>query len=78
MPCLAVDESVPSGTVAVLVLNKERTLVGSYVGAYSKYPTKHLKDNWSIIEQSQVIYTTGFFIQSNYESVKLCAEYVAS
>lgn len=71
------DRDTPTGTCAVIIVNKERTLVAN-LAACLKYPTEHLKTNMSVIEKSKVLYTSAFFITSNYESLMEVAKYAAA
>jgi len=70
------DETTPTGTCAVLIKNKERALVAN-LGACLKYPTQHLKDNMEILENTKLIYTSAFFITSNFEALIHVAKYAA-
>ena len=70
------DESTPTGTCAVIIREKERTLVAN-LAACLKYPTKHLKDNMSVLERSKVLYTSAFFVTSNYEALMEVAKFAA-
>ncbi len=58
----------------MIVYNKERSLVAN-LAACLKYPLEHLKTNFAILEKSKVIYTTSFFITSNFEALKETAQY---
>lgn len=70
------DDETPTGTCAVIVHNKERTLVAN-LAACLKYPTQHLKDNMSVLEKTKVIYTSAFFITSNVEALNEVCKYAA-
>lgn len=62
------EEGTPTGTCAVLIHNKERTLVAN-LSACLKYPTEHLKKNLQVLEKASFLYTSAFFITSNYEAL---------
>ena len=70
------DESTPTGTCAVLIVNQERTLVAN-LAACLKYPTAHLESNMGTLDRSRIIYTSAFFITSNYEALMKVAKYAA-
>jgi len=42
------DRETPTGTCAVIIVNKERTLVAN-LAACLKYPTEHLKTNMEVL-----------------------------
>jgi adenosine kinase len=71
------DETTPTGTCAVIIKNKDRAMCAN-LGACVKYPKQHLLDNIEIVKRASLIYTTAFFITSNYEALlevaKLAAE----
>jgi len=56
-----------TGTCAVVVVNKERTLVAN-VSAAGKYSTDHLKNNMDTLARTKCVYTTGFFTLTNAEA----------
>lgn len=70
------DRDTPTGTCAVIIINQERTLVAN-LAACLKYPTEHLKSNFHVLEKSKVLYTSAFFVTSNYESLMEVAKYAA-
>lgn len=70
------DDSTPTGTCAVVVRGKERTLCAN-LGACLKYPKEHLLDNINAYKNAKLIYTTAFFISSNYEAQIELAKYAA-
>eukprot|EP00351_Strombidinopsis_sp_SopsisLIS2011_P002025 CAMPEP_0116876400 /NCGR_PEP_ID=MMETSP0463-20121206/8345_1 /TAXON_ID=181622 /ORGANISM="Strombidinopsis sp, Strain SopsisLIS2011" /LENGTH=250 /DNA_ID=CAMNT_0004522973 /DNA_START=369 /DNA_END=1121 /DNA_ORIENTATION=+ len=71
------DDETPTGTCAVVVVGKERSLCAN-IAAAAKYPTKHLEDSMAYLEKATFIYSTSFFITSNFEALikigKYCAE----
>lgn len=71
------DNETPTGTCAVVVVGKERSLCAN-IAAAAKYPTKHLEDSMAFLEKASFIYSTSFFITSNFEALikigKYCAE----
>lgn len=53
-----------TGTCAVIVHNKERTLVANLAAA-CKYDIEHLHNNLNVLKEAAYIYSTSFFITSN-------------
>ena len=47
------------------------------LAACLKYPTEHLKQNMAVLEKAQFLYTSAFFITSNFEALELYAQYAA-
>lgn len=70
------EESTPTGTCAVLVVNKERSLCAN-LAACLKYPTEHLVKNMEVVEKAAFLYTSAFFITSNYEALLKYAQFAA-
>ena len=70
------DESTPTGECAVLVHNNERTLCAN-LAACLKYPTSHLEANMQVLEKAAFMYTSCFFITSNYEAMQKYVQYAA-
>ncbi len=70
------DKETPTGTCAVIVYNKERSLVAN-LAACLKFPTDHLKQNFAIAEKAKILYTTCFFITANFEALKEVVTYAA-
>jgi adenosine kinase len=68
------NEDVPTGTCAVVVVEKERTLCANLAAA-CKYSTAHLEANWDTLKNAKIIYTTSFFITSNVEALMKVANY---
>lgn len=67
----------PTGTCAVVVVGGERALCAN-IAAAAKYPTSHLDNSMAFLEKAKFIYSTSFFITSNFEALikigKYCAE----
>jgi adenosine kinase len=70
------DQETPTGTCAVIIHGKERTLCAN-LGACTKYPMEHLRNNFDVIEKAKFIYSTAFFITSNYEALLEIAKHAA-
>jgi len=69
-----VQEDTPTGTCAVIVVNKDRTLCANLAAA-CKYQTSHLEANMDALAKAKIIYTTSFFITSNVEALMKVANY---
>ncbi len=70
------DDATPTGSCAVLIVQQERTLCAN-LAACLKYPTEHLKANLAVLEKAAFLYTSAFFITSNFEALQLYAQYAA-
>lgn len=75
----AVSDGTPSGTCAVAIKAKERSLVANLAAA-NKYDVAHLREpkNWALAEAARVCYSAGFFITVSPESMKAVAEHCSS
>eukprot|EP01097_Dermamoeba_algensis_P001424 TRINITY_DN1532_c0_g1_i1.p1 TRINITY_DN1532_c0_g1~~TRINITY_DN1532_c0_g1_i1.p1 ORF type:complete len:341 (+),score=71.65 TRINITY_DN1532_c0_g1_i1:92-1114(+) len=64
------DDSTPTGTCAVLITDKERSLVAN-LGAAQKFQFSYLNspEVSAAVEKAKVLYTTGYFMMANAESV---------
>lgn len=69
-----IQEDTPTGTCAVIVVDKDRTLCANLAAA-CKYSTAHLEANMAQLEKAKIIYTTSFFITSNVEALMKVASY---
>ena len=54
----------PTGTCAVLVSEKERSLVAN-LGSACKFPIEHYTFNMGFVEQANILYFSSFFLTSN-------------
>ena len=68
------DTETPTGTCAVLVVDKERSLCANLAAA-CKYSPEHLANNMAALDSAKFIYSTGFFITSSVESLFRVAKY---
>jgi len=64
----SIEQETPTGSCAVLIHNKERTLCAN-LAACVKYRTEHLVSNLSALENAAFLYTSAFFITSNFEAL---------
>jgi adenosine kinase len=69
-----VDAETPTGTCAVVVVNKDRALCANLAAA-CKYNIDHLEANIAQLESAKIIYSTGFFITSSVPSLMRVAKY---
>lgn len=74
VPFFAKTNEAHTGACAVLVQNKERSLIAD-LGACLKYPTEHLTQTLAHLESAKVLYVASFFISSNYEALLKYAEF---
>jgi len=70
------DSGIPTGTCGVVVHEKERSLCAN-LSAACKYNTEHLNDNMEDLKDAKLIYTTSFFITSNFEALIQVGKYAA-
>jgi adenosine kinase len=73
-----VDETVPTGTCAVLLTNKERSLVTN-LGAANCYKIAHFQtpEIQNIVSHAQFFYSTGYFITVSTESLIALGKHAA-
>lgn len=71
-----VDESTPTGTCAVLITGKDRSLV-AHLAAANNFKASHLDEpkNWSIVENAKIYYISGFFFTVCPEAIQRVAKY---
>jgi len=62
-------KETPTGTCAVIVVNKDRTLCANLAAA-CEYDIAHLNNNLAALESAKLIYSTSFFITSSPESLQ--------
>lgn len=68
----------PTGTCAVLITDKVRSLVAN-LGAANCYKKDHLmqEENWALVERAQVVYIAGFFLTVSVDSILAVAKHCA-
>ncbi|XP_049408010.1 adenosine kinase 2-like isoform X2 [Solanum stenotomum] len=73
------DETAPTGTCAVCVLDGERSLIAN-LSAANCYKVDQLKrpENWALVEKAKFYYIAGFFLTVSPESIQLVAEHAAA
>lgn len=71
-----IDENTPTGTCAVLITGKERSLV-AHLNAANKFTASHMDVDlhWSLVEKAQIIYVSGFFFTVNPETIMRLAKF---
>lgn len=72
----SIDEQTPTGSCAVLVHQKERTLCAN-LAACINYKTEHLASNLAVLERAAFLYTSAFFITSNFEALQKYARFAS-
>lgn len=73
----SIDQETPTGSCAVLIHEKERTLCAN-LAACLKYKAEHLAANLAVLEKSAFLYTSAFFITSNFDALKAYAEFASA
>jgi len=73
-----VDENTPTGTCAVLVTDKERSLVAN-LGAANCYKKAHLEtpEIQNMINETSVFYISGYFLTVSVEAAVYIGQHVA-
>jgi len=71
-----VDETTPTGTCAVLITGKDRSLV-AHLAAANNFKNNHLDDpkNWAVVEKAEIYYISGFFFTVCPEAIQRVAKY---
>lgn len=71
-----IDSSVATGTCAVCIVDKERSLVAN-LSAANNYKVDHLKqaENMAILEKAKVVYSAGFFITVCPDAIALASKH---
>jgi adenosine kinase len=64
----------PTGTCACLIYERERALVAN-LGASKFFQLSFLQQHWSVLENSQVIYSEGYLLTDCSDSVIAAARY---
>jgi adenosine kinase len=70
----SVAEENYTGKCACVIHEKERALCAD-LGASCAYKTEHMTENISQAASAKIIYTTGFFITSNFEALMTAGRY---
>eukprot|EP01083_Nonionella_stella_P020805 57714_1 len=73
-----ITDEVPTGTCAVLIHEKDRSMVAN-LSAANKYDPSHLeqKDVWEIVEGAEMFYLSGYFLTVSPESIMKVAKHAA-
>lgn len=71
-----VDSKTPTGTCAVLISGKDRSLV-AHLAAANNFNVSHLDDpqNWQFVEKAQIIYISGFFFTVSPDTIQRVAKF---
>lgn len=70
------DLETPTGTCAVIVVDKERSLVANLAAA-CKYDIAHLRNNMDSLKNAKLIYSTSFFITSSPETLREVGQFAS-
>ncbi len=70
----SIAEDSYTGKCACVVTDKERALCAD-LGSCMQYKDEHMVSNISQAESAKIVYTTGFFITSNYRALIDAAKY---
>lgn len=70
------NADVPTGTCAVLINGKNRSLVANLAAA-NTYPIAHLKEDaqWNVATKAEIYYISGFFLTVSAESMMTVARH---
>ena len=68
------ETETPTGTCAVVVKDKDRSLCANLAAA-CKYSPDHLEANLAELDKAAFIYSTSFFITSSVDSLMRVAKY---
>lgn len=71
-----INDQISTGTCAVLITGKDRSLV-AHLAAADKFTVDHLDNekNWSLVSKAQVFYVTGFFFTVCPEAIQRFAQF---
>lgn len=72
-----VDKSTPTGTCAVTIMAKERSLTTN-LGAANNYKETHLQENMAVLKGAKIVYSSGFFITVSPPSMKMASQEMLS
>jgi adenosine kinase len=68
-----IDKSTPTGTCAVTILDKERSLTTN-LSAANNYKASHLQENIKLLQSAKIVYSAGFFITVSPESIEIASQ----
>ncbi len=69
-----VNKEKPTGCCGVLIRDAKRCLL-PLLGAATEFPTEHLKSQWKAVEEAKVLYSTAYFVSTNYEALMMVAKH---
>lgn len=74
-----VTDKEPTGTCAVCITGKHRSLVANLAAANCYSKTEHLdkSENWKFVEKAEFIYISGFFLTVSPESIVSVGKHAA-
>lgn len=65
-----INNEQPTGSCVVLLKENKRCLL-PLLGAATEFPTEHIKAHWKVVEEAKLLYSTAYFVSTNYEALKL-------
>lgn len=73
-----INESIPTGTCAVLITGNHRSLVANLAAA-NTYPLEHLQEKaqWDVVKNASIIYSAGFFLTVSPQSMLTVGKHAA-
>lgn len=74
--CYQVSEDTPTGSCAVLIKDRERSLVAN-ISACNNFKIDFLKEHWDVVENAKIFYNEGFFLTVSPDSVEAVGKYAA-
>ncbi|XP_078359434.1 adenosine kinase-like isoform X2 [Oculina patagonica] len=74
-----IDNEKPTGTCAVCITGKHRSLVANLAAANCYSKTSHLDkpENWAFVEKAEFIYISGFFLTVSPETIVTVGKHAA-
>lgn len=74
-----VNEKEPTGTCAVCITGKHRSLVANLAAANHYSKSEHLvkPENWAFVEKAEIFYISGFFLTVSPESIVAVGKHAA-
>jgi len=69
-----VNKEKPTGCCGVLLKDTKRCLL-PLLGAATEYPIEHLKSCWKTIEEAKCLYSTAYFVSTNYDALMQIAKH---
>ncbi|RWS17067.1 adenosine kinase-like protein [Dinothrombium tinctorium] len=75
-PCYMIDKETPTGTCIILVSNNNLNHTScAIIGAAQRFRKRHLEQNFDLVKEARLFYTSAFFLGSDSESVFCIAKH---